>query len=380
MVKQELTGTILTSTQYCDGLRGAMIVYDPQDPYINLYDVDDGKLIKYAYHRPALEWDERSPPPRSDATLINGKGRCIGLGCPATSLAVINVVKDKRYRFRVIGLSCDPSFNFSIDKHTMTIIEADGEYTAPLVVDSIVIHAGQRYSVIVTANQPISNYWIRANPDERAFPGFDNGRNMAILRYSGAAAVEPTTALVASTRPMNEVNLRALIQPRPPGVPGVGNADVNINIAHVFNPSTFRYEVNGAAFEHPKMPVLLQILSGAYTAQELLPKGSVYPLPSNKVIEISMPGTGPAVGGPHPFHLHGHTFYVVRSADSTNYNYVNPVRRDTVNTGAEDSNTTIRFVTDNAGPWFLHCHIDWHLEMYASLLKLPLGSSNDDIL
>jgi len=25
-------------------------------------------------------------------------------------------------------------------------------------------------------------------------------------------------------------------------------------------------------------------------------------------------------------------------------------------------NVTIRFMTDNAGPWFLHCHIDFHLE------------------
>ena len=22
---------------------------------------------------------------------------------------------------------------------------------------------------------------------------------------------------------------------------------------------------------------------------------------------------------------------------------------------------TIRFTTDNAGPWFLHCHVDWNL-------------------
>ncbi|KAG1776031.1 hypothetical protein EV702DRAFT_1111725 [Suillus placidus] len=23
----------------------------------------------------------------------------------------------------------------------------------------------------------------------------------------------------------------------------------------------------------------------------------------------------------------------------------------------------IRWVTDNSGPWFLHCHIDWHLDV-----------------
>ena len=30
------------STQYCDGLRGAFVVYDPEDPHKLLYDVDDG--------------------------------------------------------------------------------------------------------------------------------------------------------------------------------------------------------------------------------------------------------------------------------------------------------------------------------------------------
>jgi iron transport multicopper oxidase len=30
------------STQYCDGLRGPLIIYDPSDPHLGLYDVDDG--------------------------------------------------------------------------------------------------------------------------------------------------------------------------------------------------------------------------------------------------------------------------------------------------------------------------------------------------
>ncbi|KAF8904872.1 hypothetical protein CPB85DRAFT_1225201, partial [Mucidula mucida] len=42
-------------------------------------------------------------------------------------------------------------------------------------------------------------------------------------------------------------------------------------------------------------------------------------------------------------------------------------RRYVVNIGTTGDNVTIRFTTDNAGPWFLHwltnCyHIDWHLE------------------
>ena len=31
------------STQYCDGLRGPLVVYDPSDPHKSLYDIDNGK-------------------------------------------------------------------------------------------------------------------------------------------------------------------------------------------------------------------------------------------------------------------------------------------------------------------------------------------------
>ena len=38
------------------------------------------------------------------------------------------------------------------------------------------------------------------------------------------------------------------------------------------------------------------------------------------------------------------------------------IRRDVVNIGQASDNVTIRFRTDNPGPWIMHCHIDWHLE------------------
>ena len=30
--------------QYCDGLRGPLVIYDPEDPLAYLYDVDDGEF------------------------------------------------------------------------------------------------------------------------------------------------------------------------------------------------------------------------------------------------------------------------------------------------------------------------------------------------
>ena len=46
------------------------------------------------------------------------------------------------YRFRLVSISCDPAFTFSIDGHTMTVIEVDGNNVQPLVVDSLTIFAG----------------------------------------------------------------------------------------------------------------------------------------------------------------------------------------------------------------------------------------------
>jgi iron transport multicopper oxidase len=48
------------------------------------------------------------------------------------------------YRFRLVSISCDPNYFFSIDSHSMTVIEADGNNVQPLVVDSIQIFAGKQ--------------------------------------------------------------------------------------------------------------------------------------------------------------------------------------------------------------------------------------------
>ncbi|KAF9031722.1 Cupredoxin [Hymenopellis radicata] len=156
-----------------------------------------------------------------------------------------------------------------------------------------------------------------------------------------------------------ETNLHPLENPGAPGLPQAGGADVVLNLALDFDFNTFLFTVNGAPFIPPTAPCLC--------------------VAPNKVIEIVIPGL--AIGGPHPFHLHGvHTFDVVRSAGNTSYNYDNPVGLqapfiiytsrmptigppDVVSTGLPGDEVTIRFVTNNAGPWFLHCHINWHLEI-----------------
>ncbi|OJA20441.1 hypothetical protein AZE42_05733, partial [Rhizopogon vesiculosus] len=208
-------------------------------------------------------------------------------------------------------------------------------------------------------NKPVNNYWIRSLPSDSATLGFVGGANSAILRYVGAPVADPITPNTPAQTPLVETDLHALINPGAPGIPGYGNADINLHLA--ISGGLPNFYVNGLSFQPPTVPVLLQILSGAQQASQLLPNGSVIVLEANKVVELTMTSTG--LGGPHPMHLHGHSFDVVQSAGNSTFNYLNPVRRDVVSAGDNGSQIVIRWVTDNSGPWFLHCHIDWHLDM-----------------
>ncbi|KAG2152208.1 Cupredoxin [Suillus cothurnatus] len=139
-------GTYWYHSRYsCDGLRGGPVIYDPEDPLAHMYDVDDASTVITLsdwYHvvAPILRHIIGTT---ANSSLINGLGRYAG--GPASELAVINVEQGKRYRMRLVAMSCDPSFYFSVDGHNLTVIEADGLPTEPLVVDELQIFAGQRY-------------------------------------------------------------------------------------------------------------------------------------------------------------------------------------------------------------------------------------------
>ncbi|KAI9571988.1 laccase [Boletus coccyginus] len=364
------------SSQTCDGLRGPIVIYDPHDPYRHLYDVDDETtVITLAdwYHivSPVLNHILGVNP---DSTLINGLGRYSG--GPASDLAVISVEYGKRYRFRLVGLSCHPNFIFSIDGHNLTVIEADGILTEPLLVDSLQVFPGQRYSVIMNATQSIGNYWIRALPSVPFGQNFAGGLNSAILRYSGAPSQDPTTSLTTSVMPLLEQNLHTLIDPGAPGIPEYGKADINLEItaANILGV----YYMNGVRYRAPTVPVLLQILSGVQQATDLMPNGSVFVLEPNKVVELTMKMAGGA--GPHPVHLHGNAFDVVQSAGNSTFNYINPVRRDVASAGSngqQDGYPMGDGQRRRMVPALVH-HVDWHLDAGFAVVMAtnPAGVSN----
>ncbi|KAF8753835.1 multicopper oxidase family [Rhizoctonia solani] len=339
------------ASQYVDGLRGPY----PDDPHKSLYDVDDASTViltdpTFQYHTPAPTLEHQmfsvdntallSPVP--DSGLINGKGRYVG--GPEVPRSVINVTRG----------------NDTACVTPLTVIEADGIPHEPLVVIVSRFMPGS-----VEANQTAANYWIRA-PMTVAGAGtntnLDPTNVFAVLHYEGAPNAEPTTEQgTAIGTALVEENLHALINPGAPG--GSAPADVSLNLA--IGRSTvdgiLRFTFNNIKYEAPSLPTLLKILAnGASNNADFATSEHTIVLPHNKIIELNITG-----GADHPIHLHGHVFDVVKSLGGTP-NYVNPPRRDVVRVGG--TGVILRFKTDNPGPWFVHCHIDWHLEAGLALV------------
>ena len=247
-------------------------------------------------------------PSVADSTLINGLGRY--KGGPKSELSVVSVTKGKRYRIRLIAMVCGPFYTFSIDGHDLTVIEADGANTEPYTVNNITIFPAQRYSFVLNANQPVGNYWIRADPrpgGDGGISGFEGGINSGILRYHGAPVAEPTTMIWSGSqvKPLNQAEIVPLENPAAPGLPHPGGADVNMNLHLGFNNNSGEFSINNVPWAPPSVPVLLQILNGHTKAQDILPHGSVYTLPPNKVIEVSIP---PGNAGGNPVSILGCNF------------------------------------------------------------------------
>ncbi|KAG6916564.1 hypothetical protein DXG01_006335 [Tephrocybe rancida] len=209
--------------------------------------------------------------PKGPWPLISGLGRAVS--GTASPLAVINVVLGKRYRLRIIGLSYDPSYNFTIYNHQMTIIEADGESTEQHIVDSMEIGpAGVALSLWKQIGRSITIGFVRTHT-----------RPEGVLVSTAVGTQQSFATEAPQSQSQRPLNLHARYNVKPPGKPYPGGADIVIPIRHAI------FHGPGPHFEN---------MNGTYAAEDLFPKGAIYKLPPNKVIELIICGSGTVDGGP----------------------------------------------------------------------------------
>lgn len=104
------------------------------------------------------------------------------------------------YLIRLVNVAIDTHFKFSIDNHTMTVIAADFVPITPYTTTALSIGMGQRYDIIVTADQAdtASDFWLRAIPMISCSDN-DNADNIKGIIHYGTSTSTPTTSSYSIT-------------------------------------------------------------------------------------------------------------------------------------------------------------------------------------
>ena len=74
-----------------------------------------------------------------------------------------NVSKGETVRFRVMAVGSIYPLRVSVDQHYLTVISSDAYDVEDTIVESFIVNPGERFDFLLTANQTIGNYWIRAD-------------------------------------------------------------------------------------------------------------------------------------------------------------------------------------------------------------------------
>ncbi|KAF8377088.1 hypothetical protein HHK36_030461 [Tetracentron sinense] len=349
-------------------------------------------------------------PNLSDAFTINGQpGDLYSCSKPGTFRMLVQ--QGKTYLLRMINAGMNEELFFSIAKHQLTVVGTDGAYIKPLTVDYVLITPGQTMDILLTANKPLSQYYMaaRAYSSGLGVP-FDNTTTTAILQYSGKYTA-PSSPAFPSLPYYNDTaavtkftkGLRSLVsKDHPIDVPKTVNiriyTTISINTYPCANnscdgPNGSRVlaSMSNISFVTPSIDILgayYRKISGVFetnfpnqppyffdfTANEL-PSNLSTPTKAtkvkvvdyNSVVEIVIQGTNLNSGENHPMHLHGFSFYLVGSgfgnfnnvSDPKGYNLVDPPEVNTVGV-PKNGWSAIRFRADNPGVWFMHCHLERH--------------------
>lgn len=87
------------------------------------------------------------------------------------------------YLIRISNVGTEWSINFRIQNHRMLLVETEGSYTSQIMLESLDIHVGQSYSVMVTTNQEEADYYMVASPKMVDAPESSNLVGVGVLHY-----------------------------------------------------------------------------------------------------------------------------------------------------------------------------------------------------
>jgi iron transport multicopper oxidase len=415
--------------QYTDGLFGPLIVRERNETYQSKYDSEQILMVADWYnlraHDQLLPFAQHGITPAPDAIVVNGL---------FTESMVIPVTNTSRIRFRCINSAALSMYNFSIDGCPLHIIEIDQTDVVTYTVNSFVINVAQRVSFYIDLSEldpyysssgasptgsvfirfqaiknmypyDISNYIPPYETQRYPYPTFFHTLYLATLSFDGTNSTptyqpDQTVPQPANAVPPSDANLLAARPYYPNNVLNATNCLI-LNMGFALGPNnTFEATINGVPYSSDANymsmrpdpttgitsdlydPVLFQMVEkpnnlsvpdpglaqGDCTLPVIQSDGYAhYGVPYQAVVDIFINNTDPAE---HPFHLHGHKFWVVATSDNPQAETLyagDYLLRDTVGVPASGW-AKIRYYADKPGAWFFHCHIEWHMSVGLALI------------
>ncbi|KAM4123392.1 hypothetical protein ACJW30_01G157400 [Castanea mollissima] len=344
----------------------------------------------------------------SDAFTINGQPGDL-YNCSSGTTYRLPVYSGKTYLLRIINSIMNEEQFFGIAKHNLTVVGSDGAYLKPINTNYIMITPGQTMDVLVTANQSPSLYYIASTPFADTAAPYDNTTTTAILQYKGNYTV-PSTIPFPTLPAYNDkdaagnytIRLKSLAsKEHPVNVPKKITKSIfmTVSVNQIYCPNASCAGPNGnrlsasltnISFVTPKIDILQayyrklpRVFASNFPYQPLyyfnftgdVGNNTVYPALATKAltvnyndaVEIVLQGTNVGAAENHPMHLHGFSFYVVgmgsgnfnNKTDPKSYNLIDPPEVNTIGV-PKNGWVTIRFIADNPGVWFMHCHLERH--------------------
>ena len=396
-----------------DGLRGLFIVEDPDDPWKHFYSVDEALMFyEWNWHTELEMWESKQQAPDTpqdfEAGVVNG---VVSKNRSGTNEGyVVHVGAGRTARLRLCYAGVNFKTSVTIDGHNMTVIAKDGATTAPLTTRRVVVHAAERYDVLVPASLTPGDYTINIDVTIHgmaadAYRGkqrggqHDNNETLygghfnATLRVRGvdlnsshvshrelALPPSPFVEEVQVATSVHELHSAEPTETDP--VPRTADRQIpvvitarfgwmqkdgdRINAAPASASSTGAWMVNNNSWVDPTAPLYLTKGKCCTSTQKHF-ETQIVDVEYDEVVDLVViqNGLGSTVEY-HPLHLHGYRFWVVAAGplpyneSAVEYNLIDPLHVDTfpVRTGYY---YVLRLRANNPGMWHLHCHLVYHM-------------------
>ncbi|KAH6788240.1 SKU5 similar 11 [Perilla frutescens var. hirtella] len=314
---------------------------------------------------------------RPVGVVINGKsGKGDGKDEP-----LFTMIPKKTYRYRFCNVGMKNSINVRFQKHSMKLVEVEGSHTVQNVYDSLDVHLGQCYSVLVEANQDPMDYYLIASTRFTK----EVLTTTAVIRYAGSKT-PPHEALPAGpvgwAWSLNQFrsqrwNLTAsAARPNPQGSYHYGKINITRTIKIVNSAGAvdgkLRYAINGVSHTDGETPVklaqyfgvadkvfkynLIKDEPGEIAADKISVAANVVNATFRDFIEIIFENPEKSV---QSWHLAGYSFFAVAiepgkwtKEKRVNYNLLDAVSRNTIQV-YPGCWAAIMLTMDNAGLWNL---------------------------